>query len=384
MHQVLTRRDLIRAAAAGVSTLTVAQLPSWAFATGEAEEDGRPVPFVDEQPIDPKRPMLKWDDLRDWITPKEHFFDVSHYGTQHVPADSWRLSVEGLVERPASFSLDQVKSRARQEVLATLECSGNGAGADFMGALGNARWAGARLADVLKECGVNSDAIEVAFWGVDKKKETIRGNEYEQNFARALPLAEAMRHDVIMAYEMNGQPLSVAQGFPLRLIVPGWYGIAWVKWLSRIELRERRLMNRFMARDYVTVRGDRHGDTIRWTESSVGPLNVKSLVGRVTRFRDGTLRITGAAWAQEPISSVQLKIDNGPWVQTRPDERRRAPHAWTFWSYDWKDPAPGEHALVSRAADTKGHVQPSAEDDAIKLKKTYWEANQQYPRKVRI
>lgn len=384
MQQMLTRRDVIRAAATGATALTLSQLPSLAFATGDADEHGTLVPFLDQQPIDPKRPMLKWEELRDWITPKEQFFDVSHYGTQQVAAGSWRLSIEGLVEKPASSSLDQIKSRPRQKVIATLECSGNGAGPEFMGAIGNAQWTGARLGDLLQECGVKSDAIEVAFWGADKKKETIRANEYEQNFARALPLAEAMGRDVIVAYEMNGQPLSDRHGFPLRLIVPGWYGIAWVKWLSRIELRDRRLMNRFMARDYVTIRGERHGDAIEWKESSVGPLNVKSLVGRVTRLADGALRITGAAWAQDGIRSVELRIDNGPWVQTRIDEQHRAPHAWTFWSYEWKYPAPGEHTLVSRAVDAKGRVQPSADDDTIKLKKTYWEANQQYPRKIRI
>ena len=384
MHQILTRRDVIRAAATGASTLALARLPSFAFAAGDADDQGTSVPFVDQQPVYPKRPMLKWEDLHDWITPKEQFFDVSHYGTQQVVADSWRLSVEGLVERPASLPLDQIKSRPRQDVIATLECSGNGAGPEFMGAVGNARWTGARLADLLQDCGVKSTAIEVAFWGADKKKETIRGNEYEQNFARALPIAEAMGRDVILAYEMNEEPLSDRHGFPLRLIVPGWYGIAWVKWLNRIELRDRRLMNRFMARDYVTLRGERHGDTIQWKESSVGPLNVKSLVGRVTRFKNGTLSVTGAAWAHDPISSVELRIDNLPWVQTRIDERYRAPHAWTFWSYDWKNPGPGEHTLVSRAVDAKGHVQPSADDDSIKLKKTYWEANQQYPQKIRI
>lgn len=384
MHQTLTRRDVIRVATAGATALTLSQLPSFAFAAGDAEEQGTVVPFDDPQPIDPKRPMLKWEDLHDWMTPTQQFFDVSHYGTQQVAASSWRLSVEGLVEKPASYSLDQIKSRPRQNVIATLECSGNGAGADFMGAIGNAQWTGARLADLLQECGTKSDAIEVAFWGADSKKETIRGNEYEQNFARALPLAEAIGSDVILAYEMNGQPLSDRHGFPLRLIVPGWYGIAWVKWLSRIELRDRRLMNRFMARDYVTIRGERHGNSIQWKESSVGPLNVKSLVGRVTRLSDGTLRITGAAWARDEIRSVELSIDNQAWVQTRIDEQHRAPHAWTFWSYDWKDPASGEHTLVTRAVDAKGHIQPSADDDSIKLKKTYWEANQQYPRRIRI
>jgi DMSO/TMAO reductase YedYZ molybdopterin-dependent catalytic subunit len=183
---------------------------------------------------------------------------------------------------------------------------------------------------------------------------------------------------------MNRQPLAADHGAPLRLIVPGWYGIAWVKWLSRIELRERRLMNRFMARDYVTLRGEKHGDQTEWKETSVGPMNVKSLLGRVMRRPDGSLHITGAAWGQDAIKSVELKIDDGKWMPAQLDAQNHAPHAWTFWSYDWKTPPPGEHTLVCCATDVAGHMQPSADDDAIKLKKTYWEANQQYPRKIRL
>jgi DMSO/TMAO reductase YedYZ molybdopterin-dependent catalytic subunit len=328
--------------------------------------------------------MLKWEDLADWITPKEQFFDVSHYGTAKLDADSWRLRIEGLVQKPIELSLAQIKDRPKQDVTATLECSGNGEGPDFIGAIGNARWTGTSLAALLKECDIAPEAVEVAFWAADKGKEKIRDHEYEQNFARSLSLADATKDDVILAYAMNGQPLSAGHGFPLRLIVPGWYGIAWVKWLTRIELRDRRLMNRFMARDYVTIRGEEHGDAVEWKESSVGPLNVKSLVGRVTRRGDGSLRITGAAWGPAPITSVELKIDDGPWVQAPIDNTHRQEGAWVFWSYHWRDPSPGEHTLVSRATDARGHVQPSAEDPAIKLKKTYWEANQQYPRKIKI
>jgi len=351
---------------------------------GLDDEDERVVPFIDPQPIDPKRPMLKWEDLNDWVTPFNQFFAVSHYGTAKVALESWKLKVEGLVEKPVELSLDQLKARPTREVTATLECSGNGAGAGFMGAIGNARWTGTPLAPLLRECGIRTEAVEAAFWGADTGKEKIRDNEYEQNFARSLSIADATRPDVILAWEMNGRPLEPGHGFPLRLIVPGWYGIAWVKWLSRIELRERRLMNRFMARDYVTIRGRSHGKNIEWLESSVGPLNVKSLVGRVTRRKDNSLHITGAAWSQDSISGVELKIDSGPWVTAELDQSSRAPNTWAFWSYDWNNPAPGEHALVSRATDSRGRVQPAADDDSIRLKKTYWEANQQYPRRIRI
>lgn len=380
MHRQFSRRAVI---SSGISAFALAQFPASLLASADSTDPGQLVPFLDEQPMNPKRPMLKWEDLRDWITPLDQFFAVSHYHAPTINLDSWRLKVEGLIDHPVELSLDQIKSRPRKELIATLECSGNGAGPGFMGAVGNARWAGTSLAALLKECGVRPQAVEAAFWGADTGKEKIRDAEYEQNFARALSMGDAMRDDILLAWEMNNQPLAAEHGAPLRLIVPGWYGIAWVKWLARIELRDHRLMNRFMARDYVTIRGEKHGDQIEWKETSVGPMNVKSLLGRITRHSDGSLHITGAAWAQEPIKKVELKMDNGPWQPATLDEQDHAPHAWTLWSYDWEDPAPGEHTLVCRATDDAGHVQPSAEDDAIKLKKTYWEANQQYPRRIK-
>ncbi|HXE54832.1 MAG TPA: sulfite oxidase [Tepidisphaeraceae bacterium] len=377
-----TRRDLIRAGFAGAGVIALDRFSPALFAAGEP--DDATIPFIDPQPIDPKRPMVKWQDLRDWITPQPEFFAVSHYGPAHVSTDGWKLRAEGCVRHELEWSLDQLRSRPKKEITATLECSGNGAGAGFMGAIGNARWAGASLADLLKEAGVKPEAIEVAFWGADSGKEKIRNKEYEQNFARSLSLDDANKSDVLVAWEMNGKPLPAGHGFPLRLIVPGWYGIAWVKWLSRIEVRDRRLMNRFMARDYVTIRGHRNGQTIEWTETSVGPLNVKSLLGRVSRRADGSVRITGAAWSNQPIIRVELKIDDEKWVEVELQQQSEAPHAWTFWSYEWKNPPAGEHVLVCRATDAAGRVQPAADDDVIKLKQTYWEANQQYPRKIRL
>lgn len=376
------RRDLIRTGFAGATVLAMSRWPAWAFAEDPSSNDVS-VPFLDDQPIDPKRPMVKWEDLKDWITPKGQLFDVSHYGRPKVDLDSYRLTVDGMVNKRQSLTMDDIGRRPRSEVTATLECSGNGLGPGFMGAIGNARWAGTPLNQLLKDCGAKADAVEIAFWGADQGKEKIRGEEYEQHFARALPLEIALQDGVILAYELNGDALPETHGAPLRLIVPGWYGVAWVKWLTRIEVRDRRLMNRFTARDYVTIRGERHGDQIDWKETSVGLMNVKSLVGRVTRQGE-MIRVNGAAWASHAITSVELKIDDGPWVQAQLDEIHNEPHCWRFWTYDWKNPRPGAHTLVSRATDVKGRVQPAADDDSIKLKKTYWEANQQYPRRIKL
>ncbi len=307
------------------------------------------IPFLDVQPIDPKKPMLKWEGLTEWVTPTGQFFDVSHYGTQKVSADDWKLRFEGLVEKPIALSLDELKARPRKELTATLECSGNGAGSGFMGAIGNARWTGTPLAPMLKECGPKPEAIAAVFWGADKGKEKVHNNiEFEANFARSLSMSDALRDGILLAYEMNGQPLSAGHGFPIRLIVPGWYGIAWVKWLARIELVDRPFQNRFMARDYVTLRGEERDGKIVYTEKSVGPMNVKSLVARVTRRPDGVVRVMGAAWADgTPIKGVEVKIDDGGWLPARLDEQHADPFCWQFWSLEWKDAKPGEHTLVS-------------------------------------
>jgi hypothetical protein len=138
-----------------------------------------------------------------------------------------------------------------------------------------------------------------------------------------------------------------------------------------------------MAKDYVTLRGeDVNGRTV-WTETLVGPIDVKSVVARVAKQKDGGLRVTGAAWGESPIKAVELSIDGGPWTPVKIEDRNE-PFTWRFWSYDWKDARDGEHTLVSRAIDARGRVQPAADDPSIKNKKTYWEANQQWPRRVRV
>jgi DMSO/TMAO reductase YedYZ molybdopterin-dependent catalytic subunit len=303
-----------------------------------------------------------------------------------VDAAEWRLEITRLVSRPRSFTLDEIKARRRKEIIATLECSGNGSSPAFMGAVGNTRWTGTPLTPLLKECGLKKAGIEIVFFGSDEKTEKIRDHDYPQNFARSLSLPDALQDKILLAYEMDGKPLPVEHGHPLRLIVPGWYGIAWVKWLKRIEVQDRRFMGRFMARDYVTIRGEETPEGTIWRETSVTHLNVKSVVARVLlRPGDGSVRVTGAAWTDgTPLKSVELKIDDGPWLAAQLGKKSHAHYAWTFWNYEWKNPTPGEHALVSRATDANGVIQPSADDPAIKLKKTYYEASQQYPRKIRL
>ncbi|MBI3870567.1 MAG: sulfite oxidase [Verrucomicrobia bacterium] len=384
MHS-LSRRSALRGSVAFMA-VAFAQNPLGLFGFPEAASDEQLVPFVDPQPMDPNRRMIKWEDLKDWITPTNDLFAVNHYGVvSNADADQWALDISGFVKTPRRLTMKDIRSRSRREVVATLECSGNGAGTGFMGAVGNARWVGTPLGPILKESGMLPQAKEIVFFGADQKTEKIREQDYLQNFARSLSLEEAFRKEVMLCWEMNGKPLTQGHGFPLRVVVPGWYGIAWVKWLQRIEVHDRRYMSKYMARDYVTIRGEEKDGKTVWRETSVSLMNVKSLVGRVTRRSNGALRISGAAWTDgAPLRSVEVQIDQGRWQAAEMDRSNSSRYAWTFWSMEWKNPAPGEHTIVSRATDANGVVQPGPDDPRIRLKKTYWEANQQYPRKIKV
>jgi DMSO/TMAO reductase YedYZ molybdopterin-dependent catalytic subunit len=197
-----------------------------------------------------------------------------------------------------------------------------------------------------------------------------------------MSLEEAMSPYNMLCYEMNGEALPTRHGFPVRLIAPGWYGIANVKWLQRIEVRSRRLMNRFMARDYVTLRQEEIDGEMVWTESSVGRSLLKSAPARVVR-NDDSYRIEGAAWGA-PIQEVEVKIDDGPWQPAQLDTENVRRFAWRFWSLEWADAEPGEHSVTSRAIDTHGNVQPAKDDPLIANKITYWESNGQITRQLDI
>jgi len=365
------------------AALAFAQSPLSVFGFDEPGAGETVVPFLDVQP---KGKMLYWQDLASWITPNDQLYAVSHYGTPEVDLAKWQLEITGLVKKPRTLSLADIKARKRRTVTATLECSGNSSNPGFMGAIGNIQWTGTPLAPLLKESNPLDRAIETVFFGADEKVEKIREKDYLQNFARSLSLRDVLkRDDILLAYEMNGQPLEKGHGAPLRLIVPGWFGITWVKWLTRIELLYRRYMSKYMAREYVTIRGEEHDGKTVWRETSVGLMDVKSVVARVARRKDGSLRVSGAAWTDgTPLQRVELKLDDGNWTPVQLDKERQSKYSWTFWNYDWKNSSAGDHTLVSRAIDAEGRVQPSGDDPEIKLKRTYWEANQQWVRKIRI
>lgn len=381
--QTLNRRQMIGTTVAAAAA-AFAQYPLSLFGGPEAEEGGVPIPFLNAQPS--VKRQTRWPELKDWQTTLEDLYVVSHYNAPELKAEDHRLEISGLVRKPKTLSLEEIKSRKRVSVWATLECGGNGMGPGFMGAVGNIQWTGTPLAPLLHECDPLKRGIEVVFFGADTKKEEIRKNDYVQHFARSLHIADALREDLLLAYELNGQPLTRDHGAPLRLVVPGWYGIAWVKWLQRIEVLDRRYMSKYMAREYVTLRGEeREGETV-WRETSVCFINIKSVIARAVRLKNGIIRLTGAAWGDgTPLDKVEVRIDQGEWRPVVLEKKpKTAKYTWTFWHYDWTNPEPGEHTLVSRASDQDGRVQPAPEDPAIALKKTYWEANQQWPWQIKI
>lgn len=378
----INRRDMIKGSVA-LAAIAFARYPLSLFGGPAPDEGGVLIPFLDAQPN--VRKQTRWQELDHWVTRNEDLYVVSHYNTPALTAENHVLEISGLVRKPKTISLEELKRRKRRTVTATLECGGNGASNGFMGAIGNVRWTGTPLRDLLDECDPLKRGIEVVFFGADSRTETIRKKDYPQNFARSLHINDTRRDDILLCYEFNGEPLTKEHGFPLRLVVPGWYGIAWVKWLNRIEVLDRRYMSKYMAQEYVTLRGEERGDQTIWRLTSVGPMNVKSIVARALRLPGGTVRLAGAAWGDGTrIKSVEVRVDDGPWMPARIDRSPRDKYTWRFFSFDWENPTPGEHMLVSRAIDEDGRVQPDKEDPAIKLKETYWEANQQWPRKIKV
>jgi DMSO/TMAO reductase YedYZ molybdopterin-dependent catalytic subunit len=410
MTQDMSRRTLLKgggAALAGLSALQVAG-PAHAF-PGEPGEDV--IPWLDQPPPapfpgDPK--FLKWEQLDSFFTDPDNFMIVSHYDTPAVDATAWRLGIGGLVARPQSLSLTDLKSRPRRDVTFTLECSGNHGFPFVIGAIGNARWAGTPLAPLLQRAGVLEQGTEVVFWGADSGQVDIRDNSgvvrrlpteppspkptdidltITEQFARSMSIEEALNGDNLLCYEMNGVPLPRDHGFPLRLIAPGWYGVANVKWLTRIEVMDQRYAGRFMARDYVSIRAPHAGETV-WTFNTVKHARLKSAPAKVTRRR-GRYSIMGAAWGA-PIAEVEVQIDGGAWRTADLDDRRHGKgggdrgFAWRFWTFEWGKPAPGEHTIRTRGFDDKGNVQPAPDDPFLASKVTFWESNGQIARRVRV
>jgi hypothetical protein len=270
------------------------------------------------------------------------------------------------------------------ELIAGFECSGNRR--PLQGLCSNGRWTGLPLRTLLDAVGVKSQAREFVFFGADRGQEEVefRTQKFtvEQQFGRSLPREKALSPEPFLAYALNGEPLTRHQGSPLRLIVPGWYGVANVKWLSEIHVQDDQFLGKWQARWYRTLRGEMVDGEMKWKEAAVTHMQLKSFVARVTRDGARHKVLVVALNDGTPLKSVEVKVDAGPWQPATPDPATSSKYSWKFYNYTWTGATPGEHTLVSRAIDVTGAVQPTEEE--LANKKTFLEDNSQHPRKVKI
>ena len=302
--------------------------------------------------------------LRYAVTPVGLHYLLIHYDVPAVEADAWRLTISG--ERELELSLDDLRSRPAVEQTVTMECAGNGRARLeprpvsqpwILEAVGTARWRGTPLAPLLEEAGVPDGTVEVLFTGLDRG---VEGGE-EQAFQRALALDEARRDEVLLAYEMNGAPLPPQHGFPLRMVVPGWYGMTNVKWLSRIEFLAEPFAGYQQSWSYrVRQSEDEAGVPLNRMQprSLLVPPGIPEFMTRERTVAAGEVLVEGRAWSGlAPIASVEVSDDGGSTWAAAELEPAGEPWAWRGFTYRW-DAQPGEHVLCARARDEAGNEQP--------------------------
>jgi DMSO/TMAO reductase YedYZ molybdopterin-dependent catalytic subunit len=387
----MTRREVVKRGLATAGVLAV--VPEWALpalAQGDADVafTDYPATFVASAP-DGARRSLDLRKIDGFITPTDQFFFIQHYNKPDITPAAYRLKLTGLFDKPTELSLADLQSMRSTDVVNGYECSGNSARA-MQGLSSNGRFTGVRVRDVLRRAGVDDKAKEVVFLGADKGNEDVvfRQNtlKVQQQFARSITLENAMKPDPILAWALNGQPLTRDHGAPLRVIMPGWYGVANVKWVSEIHLQEGRFLGNYQARWYRTVRavggsGELTDADTQFFETEVTRLNLKSVIARV-RKTAGAHTIMGFVLNDgTPLRSVEVKVDEGPWQRATLDPQNTQ-YSWKLFSYRWEGATPGEHTIVSRATDANGVVQPTVAE--LARKKTFLEDNSQMPRKVRI
>jgi DMSO/TMAO reductase YedYZ molybdopterin-dependent catalytic subunit len=381
-----SRRDVLKGTLA-VTTLALFNIPEWALpalAQGETL-----VPFADAPPTFPAPgPVNRQYDIRTIdgpFSPADRFFTTQHYGHPVVEPATFRLKLTGLVNRPTSLSLDELRKVGSMELIVGFECSGNRR--PLQGLSGNGRWAGVPLRAVLDRAGgLRPQAREMVFFGADRAQEEVefRTQKFtvEQQYGRSMTREQLASSDAFLAWALNGEPLTRHQGSPLRLLVPGWYGMANVKFLAQIHAQEDAYLGKFQARHYRTLRGETIDGEVKWTEAAITQMQLKSFLARVTKNGSRYTALGVVLHDGTPLKAVEVRVDDGPWQPATLDPATRAKYSWKLFAYVWNNPAPGEHTLVSRVIDVNGRVQPTLEE--LESKKTFLEDNSQHPRKVTI
>lgn len=307
--------------------------------------------------------------LRYPVTPTGLHYLLTHYDIPAVDTNQWQLNIGGLVAHATSLTLDDIKGRPARTLAITMECAGNGRAMLnprpinqpwLLEAVGTAEWTGTPLGGLLEEASVSDKAGEILFTGLDRG---VQGEEV-QYYQRSLPIEEALREEVLLAYQMNGEPLQPQHGYPLRLIVPGWYGMTNVKWLDRIEAIPGLFQGYQMIRTYrYSQQGDELGEpvsTIRVRALMVPP-GIPDFMARSRLLSAGPVGVTGRAWAGRlGVAKVEVSTDGGSTWSDATLGDPVSPFGWSGWSFPW-DAEPGRYVLSVRATDTVGNVQPVAQ-----------------------
>ena len=329
----------------------------------------------------PKREMLvrsvRPEDLEmplsgfsDYITPIEHFFVRTHVYVPKVNPNEWRLNLAGEVAMPLTLTLDDLKKLPAAELVSVVECAGNGRsfyeppvpGAQWTtGAVGNGRWRGVRLADVLKRAGIKESARDILFDGADVPLGAM------PDFQRSIPVKKALDPNTLLAYEMNGETLPVKHGFPLRVVAPGWASDSWVKWVTSIRVLDKEpdvfWMKSAYRRPAVPVAP---GTAVPQEQMQpVTSLRVKSVIASPL---DGSqaatgkpLTIRGVAWSGDagPITTVDVSVDGGrTWKSASLRHDQRTQFGWRQWELNWTPPLAAYYTILARARDAAGNTQP--------------------------
>jgi DMSO/TMAO reductase YedYZ molybdopterin-dependent catalytic subunit len=361
--QNLSRRDALKATAAGALLATQAKAQSPAK------------PGLTVRMNEPRNLESSFGDLNSFVTPTEQFFVRSHFSVPVIDAKSWKLKVEGAVEQPLELSLDDLKAMKSETMPLTLECAGNGRvflvpaarGLQWQfGAVGNAEWTGVPLSAILEKAKVRTGAVEVILVGADKG--VIGGDHPTPGpiaFDRGIPLEKAKRPEVLLAYAQNGEPLTQSHGFPLRAIVGGWFGMASVKWLSRIVVTDKPYDGFWQTIDYATYERRDGGLATLTPITAMQPKAqiARPLIGEIVPA--GTpYTVRGSAWAGESaVAKVEVSTNGGKtWTEAKLVGEEK-PFCWRQWEYAWNVPQDvGPVKLLCRCVDAAGKGQPETRD----------------------
>ena len=299
------------------------------------------------------RRLVPVDRLGSPVTPSDDVYVIAHMGVARVDVAQWRLTVDGLVERPFTLDYDALTALPATDVSAVLECFGNPVEPEVATRrVGNVVWRGVRLAHLLERAAVRAEARYVCPEGLDSGS---FANVYSERYVKDLPLARALGPDVLVAWAMNGAPLTPEHGFPARVFVPGYFGTNAVKWLSRLTLAAERPQSLFTTRLYN-----------RRVDGELRPVRELDVHAVIVRPADGAHLVPGPqtiggwAWSAWPVRAVDVSTDGGATWRAARVAPRGADHQWQSFTYAWEAAAPGPYQLQARATDERGRVQPAA------------------------